>query len=260
MRYFIETSYKGTAYSGFQVQQNANTIQAEIEKALSVYFKEKFSLTGSSRTDTGVHALQNFFHFDTGGFSQKIEESDESGIPGSHLEQSVYHLNAILPRDIVISRIFRVADEAHCRFDAISREYQYFIYRKKNPFLEQTAFYYPYKLDIDKLNEAARVVLNESDFTSFSKKNTQVNNFICHIKKSEWIFENGMLGYHVEANRFLRGMVKGLVGTMLRVGTQKISVAQFENIIKSRDCSRADFSVPPHGLFLVKVHFDGIDF
>ncbi len=245
MRYFIETSYKGTGYSGFQIQQNSNTIQAEIEKALHVYFKQSFTLTGSSRTDANVHALQNYFHFDTHISSLAAD-----------LEAAVYHLNAILPADIVIKTIFPVTTDAHCRFDAVSREYQYFIYKNKDPFLEDRAFYFPYKMDIHMLQECARVILLYSDFTSFSKRNTQVQNFICSITKSEWNEDKNKLIYSVRSNRFLRGMVKALVGTMLRVGTSKITVTDFENIIKSRDCTKADFSVPSHGLFLVKVEFN----
>ena len=242
-RYFIEVSYKGTAYSGFQVQKNANSIQAEIEKALSVFFKQSFSLTGSSRTDTGVHALQNYFHFDT---IQPLAE--KAGF--------IYNLNAILPLDIVVKRIFLVDENAHCRFDAVSREYNYFIYRDKNPFLQDRAYYFPYTVDIDKLKQASELVLLNKDFTSFSKRNTQVKNFVCDIKKSGWMREKNTLVYQVESNRFLRGMVKGLVGTMLRVGTGKITLDQFEDIIKNRDCTKADFSVPPHGLFLMKVAYE----
>jgi tRNA pseudouridine38-40 synthase len=242
-RYFIEVSYKGTAYSGFQVQKNANSIQAEIEKALSVFFKQTFSLTGSSRTDSGVHALQNYFHFDS---VQPLAEKAEF----------IYNLNAILPLDIVVKRIFLVDENAHCRFEAVSREYNYFIYRDKNPFLEGRAYYFPYTLDVDKLKQASKLVLLNKDFTSFSKRNTQVKNFICDIKKSDWILEKDTLVYQVESNRFLRGMVKGLVGTMLRVGTGKISLETFEEIIKSKDCTKADFSVPPHALFLMKVAYE----
>lgn len=239
-RYFIEVSYRGTNYSGFQVQANSVTIQSEIEKAFQVLFKMEISLTGSSRTDRGVHASQNYFHFDT-----DIKSITE--------ERKVYNLNAILPDDIVVKRIFKVADSAHSRFDAIRREYLYYIYNKKNPFLRDRAFFYPYKLDIGLLNEAAGILMKHSDFTSFSKRNTQVNNFICRLTISEWVQEDSMLIYHVAGNRFLRGMVKGLVGTMLLVGTGKIKMNQFEQIILSRDCTNADFSVPPHGLFLDKV-------
>lgn len=266
-RYFIEVSYKGTAYSGFQVQKNSNTIQSEVEKALEIFFKQSFSLTGSSRTDTGVHALQNFFHFDVGQSLISNRNTDKSKAPEvisfgervptirEDLEKTVYHLNAILPHDIVVKRIFQVAENAHCRFDAVSREYKYFIYSHKNPFLEDRAYYFPYQLDIKKLNAVAAIILQHQDFTSFSKRNTQVKNFICEIIKSEWIEENDTLVYSVRANRFLRGMVKGLVGTMLRVGTDKISLKDFGKIIEGRDCGKADFSVPAHGLFLIAVNY-----
>lgn len=241
-RYFIELAYKGTHYSGFQVQQNANTIQSEVEAALKVIFKIDIHLTGSSRTDAGVHAKQNFFHFDV---LHPIPEP----------EKRLYNLNAVLPDDIVINNLFRVDDEAHCRFDAVYREYQYFIYQSKDPFLKDRAWYYPYQIDMDKMQQAAAILYNYTDFTSFSKKNTQVNNFHCTVHLSEWQQSGNQIKYTVRANRFLRGMVKGLVGTMIRVGTGKLSIEAFENVIKARDCSKADFSVPSHGLFLMQVHF-----
>ena len=238
-RYFIEVSYKGTNYSGFQIQHNANSVQAEIEKALQIYFKQKFVLTGSSRTDAGVHALQNFFHFDS-----LVTINDEA-----------YNLNAILPADIVIKKIFEVNEEAHCRFDAINREYRYYIYQHKNPFFQNRAYYYPYALNIDLLQQAAKEIMNHADFTSFSKRNTQVKSFLCNIYESEWIQQADCLVYQIKANRFLRGMVKGLVGTMLQVGRKKLSVDVFRTIIEKKDCTKADFSVPSHGLFLYKVEF-----
>jgi len=253
-RYFIEVSYKGTNYSGFQIQQNANSIQAEITKALKIFFKKDFELTGSSRTDAGVHALQNFFHFDVENNSQQSESNKVFPIEGD-LERAVYHLNALLPSDIVILKIFAVKDIAHCRFDAVSREYKYFIYQQKNPFHQDTAFYFPYKFNLDKLNEAAQQIKGYEDFTSFSKKNTQVKNFLCKIERSEWCVEKNKLVYNVVANRFLRGMVKGLVGTMLRVGTNKISIKDFSKIIESKDCVNVDFSPPSYGLFLLSVSF-----
>ncbi len=254
-RYFIEVSYKGTAYSGFQVQKNSNTIQSEVEKALKIFLKETFALTGASRTDAGVHAIQNYFHFDAVQPSINPIEAKNNAKEIFEHEKSVYNLNAILPHDIVIKKIFQVNEGRHCRFDAISREYKYFIYQDKNPFLEERAYYYPFKLDLEKLNEAAELILRHQDFTSFSKKNTQVNNFICEITRSRWVTEQDSLVYNVKANRFLRGMVKGLVGTMLRVGTGKISLKTFDHIIRSRDCTKADFSVPAHGLFLIAVNY-----
>ena len=241
-RFFMEVSYRGTDFSGFQVQKNAVTIQSAIEHALEVLFKEKFMLTGSSRTDTGVHAWQNYFHFDT-----SVREIDQ--------QRKLYNLNAILPDDIVVKRIFKVADNAHCRFDAKGREYLYHIYKRKDPFLKDRAFYYPYPLNKEWLDKAASILMEYTDFTSFSKKNTQVNNFNCTIQVSQWVTADDMFIFRVAGNRFLRGMVKGLVGTMLLVGTGKISIEEFEEIIRARDCTKADFSVPPHGLFLKSVTF-----
>ena len=272
-RYFIELSYKGTAYSGFQIQKNSVTIQSELEKALEIFFKKPFALTGASRTDSGVHALQNFFHFDTDqllGISMPVDQSEitsqeflmknlEQDLPSGqeemNLKKYIYNINAILPHDIAVKRIFRVDDHAHCRFDAIYREYKYFIYRDKNPFLQHTAYYYPYQLNLIKLNEAASLLLGKKDFTSFSKRNTQVKNFICDIQQSEWIVEESKLIYHVKANRFLRGMVKAMVGTMLRVGTDKITLNEFNQIIEKKDCLGSDFSVPSHALFLIAVKY-----
>ncbi len=240
MRYFLEVSYKGTAYAGFQVQKNANTIQAEIEKVLSIVLKHPIELTGSSRTDAGVHALQNYFHFD---FEQTIDPA------------IVYNLNAILPRDIVVRSIFPVPNEAHCRFDALYRQYQYFLTSKKDPFSTDTAWYYPYNVDIELLNKAAALLFNFTDFTSFSKLNSQAFTNQCTITKSEWILKGHSLAYCVQSNRFLRGMVRGLVGTMILVGRGKTSLEAFEQILLSKDCSKANFATPAQGLFLVEVAY-----
>lgn len=239
-RYFIEVSYKGTAYSGFQIQKNANSVQAEIEKALKIFYKSSFELTGSSRTDAGVHALQNFFHFDS----------------PEPLTDGAYQLNAILPDDIVIKWIRQVNATAHCRFDAIAREYRYYIYHKKDPFIQDRAYYFPYTLDIEKMNLAAKELMHHSDFTSFSKRNTQVKSFICAIMESKWELQKDGLVYTVKSNRFLRGMVKGLVGTMLRVGKGELSLPGFKEMIESKDSSKANFSVPSSGLFLISVQFE----
>ena len=246
-RYFLELSYKGTTYSGFQSQKNTDkTIQAEVEKAMNVLFGTQsgevpvVKLTASSRTDAGVHSLQNFFHFDYKGIMHP---------------QVVYKMNAILPDDIVLKRLIPVKESAHSRFDAISREYKYYIYRHKDPFLKDRAFYFPYKLDVDKLNQAAAIIKEYNDFTSFSKRNTQVKTFICQVTESEWIWENDCLVYHVKANRFLRGMVRALTATMLKIGRGKISLEDFHTIIRAKDCTKASFSVPSHGLFLIGVKY-----
>ncbi len=250
-RYFIEVSYKGTCYSGFQVQQNVATIQSEVEKALEICFRKSFSLTGSSRTDAGVHALRNFFHFDTTvALWSKMNDPVSSK---ELIRRSLYSLNSILPHDIVVNEIIEVQDNLHARFNAISREYKYQIYQKKNPFYREFAYYYPYKINLEQLQLAAQMILNSHDFTSFSKRNTQVSNFICSISKSAWFLEKDILVYNIVGNRFLRGMVRGLVGTMLQVGSGKISISQLEEIIESKDCTKAYFSVPPQGLFLVEV-------
>ena len=247
-RYFLELSYKGTAYSGFQTQHNANTIQAEVEKAFDILLKEKLVLTGSSRTDAGVHALQNYFHFDTEVAMDKWEEA----VTAKNL---IYKMNAILPPDIVTKRIIAVKEDANCRFDAISREYNYYIYWKKDPFLQDRAFYFPYKLDLDKLQDAAAVIKEHTDFTSFSKRNTQVKSFICDIMESNWVIEDNCLVYKVKANRFLRGMVRALTATMLKIGRGKLEKGDLEEIIRAKDCTRASFAVPAHGLFLRAVEY-----
>jgi len=239
-RYFIEVCYKGTAYAGFQVQENALTVQEEVEKAMEVLYRQKIGLTGSSRTDAGVHAKQNYFHFDFDG------EVDGG---------KVYNINALLPDDIAVKEIVKVSDGAHCRFDAVARQYAYTIYMRKDPFIAGMAYYFPYRVDFEAMREAAGVVLGMREFEAFSKKNTQVKTFMCRIMHSEWIDEGDRKIYRVKANRFLRGMVRGMVGTMLQVGRGKISVARFREIIERKEQSEADFSVPGHGLCLEKVEF-----
>jgi tRNA pseudouridine38-40 synthase len=239
-RYFLELSYKGTNYSGFQSQKNADSIQGEVEKAFAILQKEKVLMTGSSRTDAGVHALQNYFHFDC-----------EKELHPHFL----YKMNAILPADITIKKVLSVSQESHCRFDATGREYQYFIYTGKNPFLQDRAFYFPYKLNIEKMEAAASIIKEYTDFTSFSKRNTQVKTFNCVINDSDWERRSDCLVYRVRANRFLRGMVRALVATMLKVGREKIEPDEFRRIITAKDCAQASFAVPPHGLFLISVEY-----
>lgn len=243
-RYFIEVAYKGKLYAGFQKQLNANTVQAEVEKVLSVFFKSSFYLTGASRTDAGVHALQNFFHFDA-----------EAILDEQSMSKVIYHLNAMLPADIVVQGIHPMQPDAHCRFDAISRTYTYRVYQDKNPFLAEVAYYYPYALDITALNEAAKMLFDCSDFEAFSKRSTQVHTFLCEITDSRWSRDADILTYHVTANRFLRGMVRGLVGTMLQVGRGKLTPKEFGEIIAAKKSSRVNFAVPAHGLTLMEVKY-----
>ena len=230
----------GTGLSGFQVQANAETVQSITEEALRVLLKARVGLTGSSRTDAGVHALQNFFHFDW-----------QEELPGTFL----YNLNAILPGSIAALSLRQVREDAHCRFHASGREYVYRLYMRKDPFLAGRAWFYPFRLDHEMLRMAARVVAEYRDFSSFSKRNTQVKTFDCRILHSGWEFEEGGMAYRVRANRFLRGMVRGLVGTMLLAGRGKLDEAGFRAVIEARDCTRADFTTPAQGLYLVRVDY-----
>lgn len=242
MRYFIEVAYMGNNYAGFQIQKNAHTVQAEVESALGIYYHHAHSLTGSSRTDAGVHAKQNFFHFDTDISIQ--------------IQKDIYHLNAILPADIVIKNMIPVSADAHCRFDALHRTYRYSIYQYKNPFLANNSFYVPYPLNAELLNAAANTLMGTKSFKSFSKKNTQVHTHICTITASYWQVHPHEIVYTVRGNRFLRGMVRGMVGTMLLVAKGKYSIQQFCEIIASDDASQTDFSVPAKGLTLQAVAFN----
>lgn len=236
-RFFLELAYKGTKYSGFQKQDNANTVQAELEKAFQILHAQPVSMVGSSRTDAGVHALQNYFHFDF----QELHP------------QFLYKMNAILPDDIALKKINILPATAHSRFDALSRTYEYRIYRSKNPFIQSQALYYPFKIDIRLMKEAAELVKNKSSFFAFCKTNTQVKNFSCSIYNSEWLEEEITLVYTIEGNRFLRGMVRLLTASMLQLGRKKISMNEFARLFDSKD--KCGFSIPPHGLFLTRVKF-----
>lgn len=248
-RYFIEVTYIGTNYAGFQIQDNATTIQVELENALKIFFRQPITLTGSSRTDAGVHAKKNYFHFDM------LEATLTS--TGKQLVQSVYNLNALLPKDIAIKSIKEVSNDAHSRFSALSRSYIYSINAAKNPFVNETSYFFPYLLDVALLNEAASIVKLQTNFEAFSKKNTQVNNFKCSISESYWLQTQDGQGfqYFVTGNRFLRGMVKALTGTMLRLGIGAISLEQFASIFMDSNTKLVDFSPPSRGLTLEDVAF-----
>lgn len=226
------------------MQDNAPTVQLEVQKALQVFYRQEVALTGSSRTDSGVHACQNFFHLD-------VDFSIE--------EKHVYNLNAILPNDIVIKRIYKVKPDLHSRFHAAHRRYHYYICQYKDVFAQEVSWHYPYQLDLEKLNKAASILLEYKDFTSFSKRNTQTYTKLCSLTMSEWVEEAGKVIYKVQSNRFLRGMVRGLVATQLQVGRGKRSLDDFRKIIEAKNCAKADFSAPAHGLFLVEVGFEICD-
>lgn len=238
-RYFLELTYMGGAFSGFQLQPNGMTVQSEMERALATLLRRPVGLTGSSRTDSGVHARQNYFHFDAEDLPPTL----------------IYNLNALLPHEMAVRSIRQMPDDAHCRFDAVSREYAYHMHLHKDPFRYGRSWYYPYALDRGALAQAAEVLKEYHDFTSFSKRNTQVKTFNCSIQESYWQFGEEELVYRVRANRFLRGMVRGLVGTMLQVGRGKLDLGGFRAVIEARDCTRANFTTPAHGLFLVRVRY-----
>jgi tRNA pseudouridine38-40 synthase len=239
-RYFIELSYDGALYGGFQIQQNKATIQGELEKAMETLYRAPITLTGASRTDAGVHANQNFLHFDT----------DIAILP-----KHIYNLNAILPNNIVVKAIYQVPNEAHCRFDATKRGYIYRLHTQKNPFSEGRSWYYPFPVDLNLMQAAADTLLNYTDFESFSKKNTTVNTFQCNITKASWTMVGPDIRFEIHSNRFLRGMIRGLVGTMMQVGRGHISIAEWHDIVASKDEQRVDFSTPAYGLYLSEINY-----
>lgn len=242
MRYFIEFSYKGTNYSGWQKQNNAISVQQKLDEALTLIVRETIESVGSSRTDTGVHAEQQYAHFDT---KQPVKDCDIL----------TYRLNSLLPFDIAVHRVFAVEDTAHSRFDATYRRYEYRIVKRKNPFLRNESHVFHKPLDIQLMNEAALLLFKYKNFESFSKLHTQVNNFLCEITEAEWFEKDGILIFSVKSNRFLRGMVRALVGTLLEVGTGKKTIADFEKIIQVQDRSKAGAQAPAEGLFLVEVGY-----
>jgi tRNA pseudouridine38-40 synthase len=240
MRYFIEVSYDGTEFSGFQVQENANTIQAEVERALRVFAGQAFALTGSSRTDAGVHALQNYFHTD----SELVLT-----------ERQVYNLNALLPPTIAVNSLRRVRDDAHCRFDATAREYRYYLHRKKNVFALNRSWHYPYAVDLAVLNSLAELVKQQTDFEAFCKRNAQVATYRCQIAECVWTEQPDGLMLYIRGNRFLRGMVRGLVSTMLKLSRRPDPLQRLQEVFDSHDCRQADFTAPGCGLFLAGVQY-----
>ena len=239
MRYFIEFSYKGTAYHGWQYQPNAISVQQVLEEALSKMLRTKISVMGAGRTDAGVHALQMFAHFE-------MEDSFD-------MDLIMFKLNCYLPKDIAIQSIFKVNDKAHARFNAISRTYNYRISTKKNVFASDFAYHVFFDLDVVKMNEACKILFQYKDFQCFSKSNTDVKTYYCIIKEAFWKVENNELIFTITADRFLRNMVRAIVGTMIEIGLGKLEVNQMHDIIKSKDRSEAGFSVPANGLFLTKI-------
>ncbi len=242
MRYFIYLSYNGTNYHGWQVQPNGISVQEVLEKCFSAVLGENIAITGAGRTDTGVHAASMVAHFDV---EKPIE--DPTSLTGK--------LNNFLPKDIAIQKIVPVTPNAHARFDAISRTYEYRITQCKNPFLTQLAYQCTRSLDVDLMNKAAQILFNYTDFTSFSKLHTDVKTNNCKIMKAEWKKRDDMLVFTIQADRFLRNMVRAIVGTLLEVGKGNITIEQFCEIIEQKDRCSAGTSVPGHALFLVNVEY-----
>ena len=240
MRFFIELSYKGTNYHGWQEQPNAKTVQAEINRALSTILNTNIEVIGAGRTDTGVHANQMFAHFDC--------DIDFD------IQNLMFKLNSFLPSDIAIKDIFKVKEDANCRFDALSRTYQYHIIQKKDPF-NKTAYFLQNDLDIKAMNEACKYIIGKQDFTSFSKVNTQTFTNNCDVMFAKWELVNNKIIFTIKADRFLRNMVRAIVGTLLDVGFGKIIAADVAKIIAAKDRSKSGVSVPAHALFITEVKY-----
>jgi tRNA pseudouridine38-40 synthase len=245
MRYFIKFSYNGTHYHGWQHQPNAVSVQETLNKALTIILNTSIDVMGAGRTDTGVHAQQMFAHFD---FDLEIDAPT-----------IVHKLNSFLPKDIAIYNIIKVNEEAHARFHAKSRTYEYHITTQKNVFQEDLSWCFSQKLDLNKMNEASHLLLNYTDFQCFSKVHTDVNTFNCKIQQAFWIQNENQIIFTIKADRFLRNMVRAIVGTMINIGIEKVSLPEFISIIESKDRKKAGFSVPAKGLFLTKIEYDFLD-
>ncbi|WP_394758153.1 tRNA pseudouridine(38-40) synthase TruA [Flavobacterium sp.] len=241
MRYFVEFAYNGTHYHGWQYQPNAISVQETLNTVFSTLMQEKIDIMGAGRTDTGVHAKQMYGHFDT---TILIDT-----------KKFIHKANSFLPKDIVVYDIILVHDDAHARFDAVSRTYNYHISTYKNVFTNDLSWYTSKNLDIDVMNEAAEILLKFTDFKCFSKSNTDVNTYNCKITEAFWTIEKEQLIFTITADRFLRNMVRAIVGTLLNIGLHKITLQDFIKIIESQNRENAGFSVPAHGLFLTNIEY-----
>lgn len=238
-RYFIKLAYHGGNYHGWQIQDNAHTVQAEINEKLSLLLAEQINVVGCGRTDTGVHAREFYAHFETGNTFDP--------------DDVIYKLNGFLPADIVIYDLYEVQSDMHARFNAKSRTYCYYISTIKNPFGAGQQYEFRGRLDINLMNKAAHYLLQYTDFTSFSKLHTQTQTNLCHISEAGWERSGSRLVFTITADRFLRNMVRAIVGTLLEIGKGKLDAATMKTIIESKDRAQAGFSVPAKGLFLEKV-------
>jgi len=243
LRYFIYFSYFGKNYHGWQKQPNATSIQEKLTETLSLLLKSEIEIVAAGRTDTGVHAKEMYAHFD---LNRDITEEFYS---------ITKRLNSFLPKDIAVFGFYRVSDDAHARFDATKRTYQYYIHLKKDVFNCDFSWYFRRNLDIIQMNKSCQILLKHTDFQCFSKSNTDVFTYDCKLYDAFWKEEGKNLVFTITADRFLRNMVRAIVGTLIEVGTYKISIEQFEEIIKSKDRRKAGFSVPAHGLYLTKIKY-----
>lgn len=244
LRYFLELAYHGKNYYGWQVQPEVISVQEKLTRGISTILRQEITVVGAGRTDTGVHASQMYAHFDSD------KELDD---------QFTYKLNSILPNDIVIYRTIPVAENAHARFDAIKRSYEYKIWLGRNPFVLDTTWQLHYKeIDVNAMNMAAKLLYEYEDFECFSKVKTDVYTFDCEVTNAEWVLDGNELTFYITANRFLRNMVRAIVGTLLDVGLGKISIDDFRAVIESKNRSKAGVSVPAKALFLTEVTYDYI--
>ncbi len=246
-RYFIEIAYDGTAYHGWQVQDNAVSVQQKLNEALAILLRQEVETTGAGRTDTGVHATQLYVHFD----------ADAPIL--SNPDRFLHSLNALLPFDIAVKTLIPVSANAHARFDAKERSYEYHVHFEKNPFLHQYSWFLRDFPDLERMNQAASYLLGKKDFSCFSKSNTQVFTNICDIKRAEWMEHDGKLVFHISADRFLRNMVRAIVGTLMDIGLGKKPIAYMEEVIASKDRGKAGTSVPACGLYLTRINYPYIE-
>lgn len=241
-RYFIELSYKGTNYHGWQIQPNATSIQEDLNTALSILLRENIETVGAGRTDAGVHARFFVAHFDSSNLNINVNNI-------------VHRLNKFLSNDIAINKIYKVVNTAHSRFDALSRTYKYYICKNKDPFNNDFCYYFPFELDINKINQACKELFNHTDFTCFSKLHTDTKTNNCKIIMADCIGKNDMIIFTISADRFLRNMVRAIVGTLIDLGQNKINLDDFTKIIENKNRSNAGKSVPAKGLFLEHIEY-----
>lgn len=242
MRYKLALAYNGENYHGWQTQPNAPTVQETLERAFSLILRQNTSITGCGRTDTGVHAEYYVAHFDTYDINGKIGDL-------------VHKMNSFLPKDIAIYNIEPVGDDFNARFSAVKRSYRYWIHTRKDPFLDRSSWLVPYPIDIEKMNQGCEILKRYTDFASFCKAGSDNKTTICHISSAQWTQGGHRIKFEITADRFLRNMVRAIVGTMVDLGLGKTSLADFEDIIKSHKRSSAGQSVPAKGLALVDIRY-----